>query len=237
MNINLMDLGFYIFPAMAGIICILVLVWYRNPFNSIKLRWTATRCMVRLLENYGSNFLVIDAFLVPLSKDIFDRNNKSYILDLQRAIFDEHGRGYLYYDVDSALPLATERQLTLRVNELVASDMMEPDEVVIKSTPGGLPVITVRKDEKGKPLLWFDPSYVDAKLFNVKYKAAVWGQVLSGVFQKYALYIIIGLIVGIVAVIIVSFWQINQLTKQIADLAKTIAEMAVDGSGGDIVGG
>lgn len=227
MNINLMDLGFYVVPAMAGILFFILFIWYRNPFNSMKLRWTATRCMVRLLENYGGNFIVIDAFLVPLSKDIFDHNNKSYILDLQRAIFDEHGRGYLYYDVDSALPLTTEIQRHM-------SDILplEEDEIIIKKTPSGDPVITLREGEGGKPLLWFDPSYVDAKLFNVKYKAAVWGQVLSGVFQKYALYIIIGLIAGIVAVIIVSFWQINQLTKQIADLAKTIAEMAVEGGGG-----
>ena len=149
-------------------------------------------------------------------------------MDLQRAIFDEHGRGYLYYDVDSALPLATASQGPILEMKLYEN------ETVLKSTPSGEPVITVRPDEMGKPLLWFDPSYVDAKLFNVRIKATVWGQILSGVFQKYALYIILGLIVGIVAVIGISFYQVNQMTQQIADLAKTIAEMAVDGgvSGG-----
>jgi len=223
-----MDLGFYVAPALALIAFVIVAVWYKNPFNSFRLRWTATRCMVRLMENYGGNFVVIDAFLVPLSRDIFDHKGKSYILDLQRAIFDEHGRGYLYYDVDSALPVTTERQGKEITRKL------EEGEIVIKSTPRGAPVVTLKEGEGGRPLLWFDPSYVDAKLFNVKYKAAVWGQVLSGVFQKYALYIIIGLIAGIVAVIAISFYQINTLTKQIADLAKTIAEMAVEG---DVVGG
>ena len=223
MTLNLMDIGLYVIPLTLGIIGVLFVTWYHNPFNSMRLRWTATRCMVRLLENYGGNFIVIDAFLVPLSKDIFDHKNKSYVLDLQRAIFDEHGRGYLYYDVDSALPLSTENQGPITDMKLFE------DEIVIKSTPSGTPVIMIREGERGKPLLWFDPSYVDAKLFNVRIKATVWGQVLSGVFQKYALYIIIGLIAGIVAVIALSFYQINQLTQQIADLAKTIAEMAVGG--------
>lgn len=230
MSLNLAELGFYIVPITAGIIFAVLGVWYKNPFNLPWLRWTATRCMVRLMENYGGNFVVIDAFLVSLSRDIFDHNGKSYILDLQRAIFDEHGRGYLYYDVDSALPVTTERQ-----GKEIARQL-EEGEIVIKATPSGSPVVTVKEGEGegGMPLLWFDPSYVDAKLFNVKYKAAVWGQVLSGVFQKYALYIIIGLIIGIVAVIAISFWQINQLTQQIAELARQIVELA---SGGDAVGG
>lgn len=228
MTVTMFDLAIYIIPIMAGIIGVLTVTWYHNPINSMRLRWTATKCMVRLLENYGTNFIVIDAFLIPLTKDIFDRNNKSYVLDMQRAIFDEHGRGYLYYDVDSALPLTTEEQGPLSEMKL------EESEVVIKATPSGSPVLTLRPGEKGKPLLWFDPSYVDAKLFNVRIKATIWGQVLSGVFQKYALYIIIGLIVGIVAIIALSFYQINQLTGQISDLAKSIIELT---AGGDVVGG
>lgn len=227
---NLADLGFYIVPAMAGIAAVIAITWYHNPFNSTWLRWTATRCLVRLMENYGSNFVVIDAFLVPLSRDVFENNKKRYILDLKRAIFDEHGRPYLYYDVDSALPLTTEKQ-----GESMARKL-EGEEIVIRETPGRAPVVTLRKDEKGKPLLWFDPSYVDAELFNARYKAGVWGQILSGVFQKYALYIIIGLIVGIVAVIAISFYQINQLTRQITELANKIAEMAA-ANGGGAVGG
>ena len=225
---TLMKSGFIVVPAVAVVVIVVVGLWYKNPINSTRLRWTATRCLVRLLENYGGNFVCIDAFLVPLTKDIFERNDKSYIMDMQRAIFDAKGRGYLYYDVDSALPLTTEKQGTAILHKL------EEGELVVKATPSGAPVVTLKKDEQGRPLLWFDPSYIDAKLFNVRYKAAVWGQVLSGVFQKYALYIIIGLIVGIVAVIAISFWQINQLTNKIAELAARIAEMA---AGGGVIGG
>ena len=226
---TLMKSGFIVVPAVAVVVIVVVGLWYKNPINSPRLRWKADRCLCRLLENYGGNFVCIAAFLMPLAVDTFERNNKRYILDMKRAIFDLHGRGYLYWDVDSALPMATEIQAKRE-----AYLIEEGKERVIKAAPNGDPVVTIRENERGKPLLWFDPSYIDAELFNVRYKAGVWGQILSGVFQKYALYIIIGLIVGIVAVIAISFWQINQLTNKIAELAARIAEMA---AGGGVVGG
>jgi hypothetical protein len=222
------DLSFFLVPALAMTVVVVLWMWYKNPFNLLWCRWTGDRCLVRFLENYGKNFVVIDAFLVSLKTDIIKRNDRAYILDMQRAIMDRHGRGYLYYDIDSALPLAPEIQAEREPRAI------DPQERVIKRTPSGHPVLTVKEDERGQPLLWFDPSYVDAGLFHVRLQTAVWAQILSGVFQKYALYIIIGLIVGIVAVIVVAFWQTQQLTQQVIELSKKLAELAATGG---VVGG
>jgi hypothetical protein len=227
-----MQLGFYVIPIVIGIIFCFVFIYWRNPWNSPRLRWTATRVLIRFLENYGGNFVVVDWALVPLTMDHYDRNKRRYIIDMQRAIFDEKGRGYLYYDIDSALPMTTEHQFT----DGITIHKVEAGERVIKATPSGDPVVTVRPGEEGKPQLWFDPSYVDANLFQVRSKATVWSQILSGVFQKFALYIIAGLIIAVVAVAAVSMWQINNLSGQLADVSRRLMELLA-AQGGGVSGG
>ena len=230
---NFLTSNFVLTLIPVAIIITVLIIWYFNPFNSWRLRWTADKCLVRLCELTGKNYTVTDVFLVSLSDDKATKDNKCYVLDFTRSIKDSGGRSYLYFDIDNCLPLTT-FETTVSIK-----DKKVKDEVVLGRDPDGNTTVKYTLDKNGKPLLWYNPTALDARLFMQIFTNEVWSRIGRSKLEKYALYIIVALVILCVAIAGLSAWQINNLTTQNSDLAKKIIDLlnnANKGSGG-VTGG
>lgn len=213
-----------------GIIFIGVLIWWFNPTKSLRLRWTAAFCCVRFCELTGDNYTVVDAQLVSLAQDVVTRNKKGYCLDFKRAIKDSNGRSYLYFDIDNAVPITT-AETTQPITEETKDIEGKPVEggVILGKEPSGTVTLKYTKDDKGKPLLWYNPSALDAELYASVMFNNVWGEIGRSKLEKYALYIVVALVIGIIAIAGVSAWQINNLSEKNAELTREIIELLSGG--------
>jgi hypothetical protein len=212
--------GNYFFIALIPV-CVIVgflLIWWFNPFNSPRLHWGADRCLIRLCELTGINYTIVEWALVSLNLDKYIRNDKAYILDYTRSIKDSGGRSYIYFDIDNCLPLTF-----FQTTKSIKSEA-ENGEVILGKDPNGNTTLKYTVKD-GKPLLWYNPSALDARLFMQIFNDEVWSRIGRSKMEKYALYIIICLIILVIAIAGLSAWQINNLNQVNAELTKKIIEL------------
>lgn len=216
--VSLFGNQFFIFLIPVCITAGFLMIWWFNPFNSPRLHWGADKSLLRFCELTGKNYTVIDWALVSLNMDKYTRKDKAYVLDFTRSMKDCGGRSYLYFDIDNCLPL-TVFETTVSIKE-----KKETGEVILGKDPKGNATLKYTLKD-GKPLLWYNPTALDARLFMQIFTDEVWGRIGRSKMEKYALYIIVCLVILAVVIAGLSAWQINNLNQINGELTKKLIEL------------
>ena len=214
--------------------------WWFNPIHNPRLRWTTEYVKVLLLENFSDAYKIVGAKLIPSSYDVFAFGEKAFLMDMKQAIFDDHNRGLLFYDIDMAQPLSAEDYKRIKELESQLDRFNGIRKRIDKSGIADQPKGKNLKDrldvktEKSKTLLealkekgangisLLDLGYVDSELFKSVLKTKIYAKILNTEMDKWAMIIIVVLIIALVAVMIFSMWKIVDLTDTIAKLQQGV---------------
>lgn len=158
------------------LICYLGRMWIRRNI----LKQIFVDC--RIMREYGENtFRVIFTKYVNIQNKQFTYEKKTYVIDLERAIFDKNNNPILYYLFSEISPITFK--------------FVKDKNIMQKGNPDILNTVILDNTLR--------------KIFGSD-------------IDNMMLMIIIGLIIGLVAMSVYAFWQINQLQQQLIEMAKLI---------------
>jgi hypothetical protein len=192
------------------------------------------------LENFSDTYKIVGAKLIPSSYDVFAFGEKAFLMDMKQAIFDDHNRGLLFYDIDMAQPLSAEdykrikklktqldrfNGIRKRLNEFGVEDQAKVKDLKKRldaKTEKSKTLLESLKEKGANGISLLDLGYVDSELFKSVLKTKIYGKILNTEMEKWAMIIIIVLLISLVAVMIFSMWKIVDLTDTIAKLQQGV---------------